>query len=80
MMILVERESPAQNAPLGLSLGQVNTPVVELYVTWALAVAAAAARKSAVYCILIEFGGWLRELVNESGLDEVTVADETIVE
>jgi len=49
--MLVWRDSPAQKAPLRLLGGQVKTPVVELYVYWALATVAAATRR-AVYIIL----------------------------
>jgi hypothetical protein len=56
MMMLVFRDpSPsdeAQKAPSGLSAGQMNLPVVELYTTCALAVAAAAAKRRVVYIIL----------------------------
>jgi hypothetical protein len=48
MMMLPARESEAQNAPLGLVAGQVKTPVVELYVTWALAMVAVAATRTMV--------------------------------
>jgi hypothetical protein len=53
MMMLVEREVPAQNAPSGASGGQMNCPVVELYLTPCAEARAAEARtRAAVYFMM----------------------------